>query len=255
MLLGKETSKLDNVPQQVERCDEGAQLPKQDISEFASSKKREDQTSKTGNAIPNGKPAKFSKSEPSHLYFLQKKREPLYSSSAESMSGGEFHDTINQRASDVRRSFVKNTKEDWKELSHAEWEKTGGKKKVLLEQKQWKRFSHLSKPTRRQRRRWYGKSIKFSNPEPPFFFFLRRRRESNDYSAELSDLGALHGIKSKDRVKAAASIEWRSFDKSMKQHWKDLAYAEWEKNGGKEKALLEQERRNRIIQSNEKIEC
>ena len=41
-------------------------------------------------------------------------------------------------------------------------------------------------------------------------------------------------------------MEWKTFNDKTKQYWKEQAIADWEKNGGKKKANLEQQRLKRL---------
>jgi hypothetical protein len=91
------------------------------------------------------------------------------------------------------------------------------------------------------------KPVKGSKPEPTFFYFLRRKRESFISSlVEQNKKETMSGSEIEREVKKIASTEWKSFDEKMKQHWKEQAIAEWEKNGGKKKAQLEQQRLKRL---------
>ena len=91
------------------------------------------------------------------------------------------------------------------------------------------------------------KPVKGSKPEPSFFYFLRRKRESCISSLiERNKNGSMTGGEIEREIKKMASTEWKSFDDAMKQHWKELAVAEWGKNGGKKKAALEQQRLKRL---------
>jgi len=94
------------------------------------------------------------------------------------------------------------------------------------------------------------KPIKGSKPEPTFFFFLRRKRESWISSLiEENKNGSMTGADIEREIKKMASAEWKTYDDKAKDHWKELAVAEWEKNGGKKKAALEQQRLKRLEQS------
>ncbi len=94
------------------------------------------------------------------------------------------------------------------------------------------------------------KPIKGSKPEPTFFFFLRRKRESWISSlVEENKNGAMTGADIEREIKKMASAEWKTYDDKAKDHWKELAVAEWEKNGGKKKAALEQQRQKKLEQS------
>eukprot|EP00536_Pseudo-nitzschia_multiseries_P011871 jgi/Psemu1/260181/estExt_Genewise1Plus.C_4290011 len=91
------------------------------------------------------------------------------------------------------------------------------------------------------------KPVKGSKPEPTFFYFLRRKRESFiSQLLEDNKNATMTGGEIEREMKRLASSQWKSFGDDMKQHWKGQAIAEWEKNGGKEKALLEKQRLKRI---------
>ena len=49
----------------------------------------------------------------------------------------------------------------------------------------------------------------------------------------------MKGNEMENEIRKLASAEWKSLDEEMKQKWKQQAFSEWEKSGGKEKARLE----------------
>ena len=88
------------------------------------------------------------------------------------------------------------------------------------------------------------KPVKGCKPEPTFFYFLRRKRES--MLSSLNSTGAMSGGEIEREIKKEASMEWKTFNDKTKQYWKEQAIADWEKNGGKKKANLEQQRLKRL---------
>ena len=86
--------------------------------------------------------------------------------------------------------------------------------------------------------------IKGSRPEPTFFYYARKEREKFvSIIAERNEAdGRLTGIELKKLIQKEASIHWKALDAEAKKRWKDQATREWERNGGREKARLEEER-------------
>jgi hypothetical protein len=85
------------------------------------------------------------------------------------------------------------------------------------------------------------KPVKGSKPMPVYFFFLARRRE-HFVSLLMQDnekTTNMKGNEMENEIRKLASAEWKSLDEEMKQKWKQQAFSEWEKSGGKEKARLE----------------
>ena len=94
------------------------------------------------------------------------------------------------------------------------------------------------------------KPIKGARPEPSFFYFLRRKRESCiSELIEQNKNGSMTAADIEREIKKMASAEWKTFDDKTKQDWKAKAIADWEKNGGKKKAALEQQRLKRLAKS------
>ena len=60
---------------------------------------------------------------------------------------------------------------------------------------------------------------------------------------------SLVGTRLECEMKKLASAEWKLLDPDVKENWKERAIKEWEKNGGREKARLEQERQERLAKS------
>jgi hypothetical protein len=89
------------------------------------------------------------------------------------------------------------------------------------------------------------KPIKGSKPEPTFFFYARANRE--EFVSRLMEERdetekALIGIDLKREIQKFASKQWNELDAEKKSYWKEEAILDWEKNGGREKARLEEER-------------
>lgn len=95
------------------------------------------------------------------------------------------------------------------------------------------------------------KPIKGAKPEPTFFYYSRTQRE-HFMSLLMKEEGkeTLTGLELKREVQKLASTYWKTLDPQEKQGWKDKATKEWAKNGGKEKAQLEEERLARLSKSN-----
>jgi hypothetical protein len=94
------------------------------------------------------------------------------------------------------------------------------------------------------------KPVKGAKPEPTFFYFCRQRRE-HFVSIIMKDKEkrTLVGTRLECETKKLASAEWKLLDPDVKENWKERAINEWETNGGREKARLEQERLERLAKS------
>eukprot|EP00980_Cylindrotheca_fusiformis_P029509 scaffold23496_cov188-Cylindrotheca_fusiformis.AAC.7 len=97
------------------------------------------------------------------------------------------------------------------------------------------------------------KPIKGAKPEPTFFYYSRTQREYF-LSLLMKEEGkdTLIGLELKREVQKLASTHWKTLDPQEKQMWKDKAVKEWEGNGGREKARLEEERLERLSKSKSK---
>ena len=91
------------------------------------------------------------------------------------------------------------------------------------------------------------KPVPGSKPTSAFFFFSKQERDT--FSTALKEQGLDQHLTGLDLVQATQKIAgtaWRSLSEETKQIWKDKANADWEMNGGKEKAKLEEERQRRV---------
>lgn len=94
------------------------------------------------------------------------------------------------------------------------------------------------------------KPIKGSKPEPTFFYYSRTQREHFiSILMEKDSKRSLTGIDLKREIQRLASSHWKELDAEKKKYWKKQAIEEWERNGGKEKARLEEERSDRKSKS------
>ncbi|CAJ1896278.1 unnamed protein product [Cylindrotheca closterium] len=91
------------------------------------------------------------------------------------------------------------------------------------------------------------KPIKGARPEPAFFFYSRTQK-SHFVSLLMKDTKHenLAGIELKREVQRLASSHWKELSADEKGSWKKKARQQWVKNGGMEKAKLEQARLARL---------
>eukprot|EP00934_Nitzschia_sp_Nitz4_P006918 Nitzschia sp. Nitz4//scaffold41_size133979//27876//35172//NITZ4_003333-RA/size133979-snap-gene-0.98-mRNA-1//1//CDS//3329551428//6908//frame0 len=91
------------------------------------------------------------------------------------------------------------------------------------------------------------KPVKGSRPEPTFLYFSRKQREYFvSLLAEDVDKKELAGMELKREIQKLASTYWNSLDSAAKESWKEKAFEDWEKAGGREKAKLEEQRQKRV---------
>lgn len=90
------------------------------------------------------------------------------------------------------------------------------------------------------------KPVPGCRPVSAFFFFSKQEKDTLVKSVKDQGLGHLTGLDLNQAMQKNAGTAWRSLSEEKKQVWKDRAYAEWEENGGKEKAKLEEERQGRV---------
>ena len=90
------------------------------------------------------------------------------------------------------------------------------------------------------------KSVPGCRPVSAFFFFSKQEKDTFMKSVKEQGLGHLTGLDLNQAMQKIAGTAWRSLSEEQKQVWKDRAHAEWEENGGKEKAKLEEERQVRV---------
>lgn len=91
------------------------------------------------------------------------------------------------------------------------------------------------------------KPIKGSKPEPTFFYYSRKKREQFvSLLMQDEENKKLSGIDLKREVQKLASNHWKELDPQQKERWKKKAAKDWERNGGKEKAQLEEQRMKRL---------
>jgi hypothetical protein len=97
------------------------------------------------------------------------------------------------------------------------------------------------------------KPIKGAKPEPTFFYYSRTQREHFvSLLMKEEGKGTLIGIELKREIQKLASSHWNPLGPQEKQKWKDKAMKGWVKNGGKEKARLEEVRLARLSKSKNK---
>jgi hypothetical protein len=94
------------------------------------------------------------------------------------------------------------------------------------------------------------KPVKGSKPEPTFFLYARSQRDKFvSILMEDDEKKGLTGIELTRLIQKLASTFWKRLDPEAKNHWKEQALRDWEKNGGEEKARLEEERLKRLSTS------
>lgn len=90
------------------------------------------------------------------------------------------------------------------------------------------------------------KAIPGSKVEPAFFFFSRKQKASFVKTMREQGIADKSGLALNSAIQKIAGSTWRNLSGEKKQQWKELAQADWEKNGGEEKAKLEEARKLRV---------
>eukprot|EP00804_Cyclotella_cryptica_P023246 CCRYP_000433-RA/>CCRYP_000433-RA protein AED:0.02 eAED:0.02 QI:325/1/1/1/1/1/5/149/3140 len=91
-----------------------------------------------------------------------------------------------------------------------------------------------------------SRSVVGSKPTSSYFFYLHNNRERFTSVVQQEQGNELTGLALSQAVNKEASLAWSNLSDEEKQSWKKKAIADWEKNGGKEKAKLEEERQRTI---------
>eukprot|EP00571_Detonula_confervacea_P014493 CAMPEP_0172307760 /NCGR_PEP_ID=MMETSP1058-20130122/8537_1 /TAXON_ID=83371 /ORGANISM="Detonula confervacea, Strain CCMP 353" /LENGTH=3131 /DNA_ID=CAMNT_0013020015 /DNA_START=168 /DNA_END=9563 /DNA_ORIENTATION=+ len=118
-------------------------------------------------------------------------------------------------------------------------EKKQGKSKAPNPKKEKPLLSKESSPAK-------SKSIAGSKPMTSYFYFLQSQREHWESIARQEHGPELKGLEFSQAVNKEASRVWGNLNEEEKQSWKNKSIADWKKNGGKEKAKLEEERQRSL---------
>ncbi|KAL7473776.1 hypothetical protein ACHAXS_014443 [Conticribra weissflogii] len=96
-----------------------------------------------------------------------------------------------------------------------------------------------------------SKPIAGSKPQPSYFFYVQNHREQFA-SIVNKDGSKLKGLELSRAINAVASDAWSNLSDKEKQSWKQKAIEDWKKNGGPERARLEEARKVMLATNKQK---
>ncbi|KAL7488971.1 hypothetical protein ACHAW6_014562 [Cyclotella cf. meneghiniana] len=91
-----------------------------------------------------------------------------------------------------------------------------------------------------------SRSVVGSKPTSSYFFYLHSNRDRFTSVVQKEQGNELTGLALSQAVNKEASQAWSNLSDEEKQAWKKKAISDWKKNGGEEKAKMEEERQRAI---------
>ena len=91
-----------------------------------------------------------------------------------------------------------------------------------------------------------SKAIAGSKPKTSYFFFLQSQRAHYERIAREENEEELAGLVLSQAINKVASRDWNNLREEEKQEWKKKSIADWKKNGGIQKAKMEEERQSAL---------
>jgi len=88
------------------------------------------------------------------------------------------------------------------------------------------------------------KSISGSKPQPTYFYFLQSKRDH--FISMVNEKENALGVHISTAINELASRAWADLGEAEKESWKQKAHEDWVRNGGLEKARLEEERKHLV---------
>ena len=91
-----------------------------------------------------------------------------------------------------------------------------------------------------------SKPVSGSKPTSSYFYFLACNREKFTSIVDKDNNGKIKGLDLARAANKYGAQAWNSLSQEEKQSWKEKAIEDWKKNGGQEKAKLEEKRQRGI---------